>query len=69
MKWVIAGILTVMLILIFGHDAPQNCEGESKVKEILSLQYRDATIKLENGMVVKVNQATLRPGDMYCFKR
>lgn len=39
-----------------------------KVKEILALNYRDADILLENGAIMSVNQATLKPGDTVCYQ-
>lgn len=44
------------------------CTSESMVVDIISLEYRDATIKLANGQIVKVNQATLKKGDSYCLR-
>lgn len=43
------------------------CTRSSIVEEILSIDYRDADILLENGMTVTVNQATLEPGDKWCL--
>jgi hypothetical protein len=52
---------------IYDNKHPLQCVASSKVVDILSLEYRDATIKLENGKVVSVNQATLKKGDNYCL--
>ena len=48
---------------------PMVCTEYAKVSAILSLNYRHATIKLDNGEEVSVNQATLKPGDKYCLRR
>lgn len=46
-------------------DTPKYVCQTVQVKEILSLNYRDAMILLSNGKQVDVNQATLKPGDNY----
>lgn len=46
---------------------PKKCVSSSKVVDILELKHRDAKIKLENGQIITVNQATLKQGDNYCF--
>jgi hypothetical protein len=47
---------------------PSKCVSSSKVVDILALEYRDAKIKLENGKIITVNQATLKQGDNYCLE-
>lgn len=67
------GILSMILAGIAYYYDNQNiktrqCLDEVTVTEILSLDYRDATIKLSNGNTKVVNQATLKPGDKLCLK-
>lgn len=48
---------------------PYVCVENTTVKEILSLNHRDAYILLSNDETVKVNQVTLSIGDNFCNKR
>jgi hypothetical protein len=69
--YVLASIIMVSAVaytMIYDNNHPMQCVASSKVVDILTLEYRDATIKLENGQVVRVNQATLKKGDDYCLK-
>lgn len=54
--------------LWYDSSNPHVCVDESKVADIVSLHYRSATIKLEDGRLVTVHQATLKKGDEYCVK-
>ena len=45
---------------------PVVCKKTSTVVEILELRHRDAVIRLADGTVKTVNQATLKPGDSTC---
>lgn len=69
-------ILLILLILspvgyLIYDDAtnPYVCVKKETVVDILSLNYRSATILLSDNSTVVVNQATLSPGDAYCVKR
>jgi hypothetical protein len=55
------------ILLLISTQLTSVCTAESKVVDIVSVNYRDATIKLENGQLVTVNQATLKKGDAYCL--
>jgi len=68
--WGSIAALVIFAITLTYIDAayPYTCLEHSTVKSILSLNYRDATILLENGSTVAVNQATLKPGEEFCVK-
>lgn len=72
---IVAKGLTIALIVIpvvlISRDLadPQVCAEEAKVKAILSVDYRDATILLEDGRELRVNQSTVKPGQMYCLHK
>ena len=63
-------VLIAVLAYMWYQDAfhPYVCVQTSTVKTILSINYRDATILLENGETKVVNQAKLAPGDKFCLK-
>lgn len=44
------------------------CLDEKTVIEIISLDYRNADIRLDDNSVITVNQAKLRKGDKFCVK-
>lgn len=56
------------LVYIIPPITARECTETSTVKAIVELKYRDAVIELENGERRTVNQASLRPGDIYCSK-
>lgn len=60
-------LLIVAYVAHYDEKYPMQCVSSSKVADILSLDYRSATIKLENGKEVVVNQATLKKGDDFCL--
>lgn len=62
---VTAGLVTTC---VRDSNNPLTCVQSSKVKEILSVNYRSASIKLVSGEVITLNQATIKPGDDYCLK-
>lgn len=47
---------------------PLVCVADSKVVDIVSLEGRSATIKLENGTILEVYGSFLKQGDNYCLK-
>lgn len=63
-------ILIAIFIVWFLSVIPNSkrCVESYKVKEIISLDYQNANIKLSNGRIVTVNQVKLKPGDNYCVK-
>lgn len=63
------GAVVIIGTALSDHSEPGVCTDESKVKAILSIDYRDATILLEDGRKLRVNQASLKPGDTYCVSR
>lgn len=78
MKYIAFGsiaLIGIVLLYTYLHPQPymddfpvRTCQESSTVKEILSLEYRDATILLTNGQTISVNQAVLKPGDSICIK-
>ena len=60
-----AGLVTTC---VRDNNNPLTCVQSSKVKEIISVNYRSADIKLTSGEVITLNQATIKPGDDYCLK-
>ncbi len=42
------------------------CVSSAKVVDILSVEDSEATIKLENGKIISVNNQKLKKGDIYC---
>lgn len=59
--------LSIIALTLSACFEPRKCISSSKVIDILELKHRDAVIKLENGELKTVNQATLKQGDMYCL--
>lgn len=55
-------------VFMFHYDEETRpvCVSNAKVKEILSVQYREATFLLDNGQIETYIQATLKPGDIVC---
>lgn len=47
---------------------PPVCLKSVKVVSIDALMYRSASITLDDGQHIIVNQATLKPGDNFCTK-
>ena len=44
------------------------CSAKSTVVEIQAIHYRGATLLMSDGEIIKVNQATLKAGDEFCYK-
>lgn len=61
-------IAVIVVEVRYETDHPIVCFERSKVKSILALNYRDATVALENGNNMVVNQARLAPGSEVCIK-
>jgi hypothetical protein len=68
---VFIGFILLGILLIYNSfldiTHPVQCVSSSKVVDILSLEGRNATIKLENGQKIQLNQAYLNKGDSYCL--
>lgn len=62
----LGGILLFFQINNMKH--PLVCVQASKVVDIISLEGRKSTIKLENGKVIQLHGAFLNQGDNYCLK-
>lgn len=65
---VIIGFFTITWITADEKKHPPVCLEKTKVVSIDSINYRGATITLDNGHQNYVYQATLKPGDFYCYK-
>lgn len=50
-------------------DSKTECTKQATVVEIVSINYREASVRLSDDTVRVVNQATLKPGDVYCVTR
>jgi len=68
LKRILVVVLVLSLLFLFVRTFPEKkeCLNRSKVVKILSLDYRDATIMLDSGKIMSVNQATLKIGDTIC---
>ena len=61
-------VLFLAWITYYNNVNPLVCVESSKVMSILSLQYRSATVLLENGKTQEVSQVMLKPGDDFCHR-
>lgn len=57
----------------FGFQLPNNfkedvCIQKSIIKEIVSVRYRTATVKLADGSLKEMDQPSIKPGDETCAK-
>jgi hypothetical protein len=66
-SFLIIGSCALILSACDTKEEPQ-CLDERIVQEIIALKYRSADIKLDNGTIMEVNQAVLKPGDKICKK-
>lgn len=55
--------------LVMDQHDPLVCVDEVTVKEILSVDFRDATILTTDGRQITVNQEKLKPGSPYCVNK
>lgn len=51
----------------FDKQHPPICQEWSSVKTILSVDYRDATVLMENGKILTINQGHVKPGTKMCL--
>ena len=65
--WILLIFISFMGMISYFEDDPI-CLEQVKVTKIIALDYRDATIQLEDGRKIKVNQTKLKVGDLYCTK-
>lgn len=61
-------LLACAAIAIYDESNPFVCAEQKKIKSILSIQYRSATLEFEDGSTLDVNQAHAKPNDMFCTK-
>lgn len=47
--------------------APLECSSSSKVIDIISVDYPNTNIKLENGQIITIKEAKLKKGDIHCL--
>lgn len=62
-------ILAFIGYLIYEEETnPRVCVESSAIVEIVSVDRRSATIRLENGQLHTLDQSTVKPGDMFCLR-
>lgn len=53
--------------MLMGNGPIVKCSSSSKISDILSINYNEATVKLENGQLITVKKDKLKKGDNYCL--
>lgn len=66
-SFILCVLIAIVVITVLKPVLERECLEERKVKSILELNYRDATIELDDSTIEVVNQATLKPGDSFCL--
>lgn len=63
---IVLGMAVAAIYIDYAH--PVECVKSATVQKILSVNYRSATILLDNGETHVVHQESLQPGSPYCLK-
>lgn len=68
LAWIVGIVSVVYGLNEYNKATAPKCVETAIVQEILELQYRDGVIRLSNGDIKTVNQATLKVGSDICTK-
>lgn len=65
---ILFGLTCAMLALGAYHSASYTriCVAEKKIRTIVSVDYRTATVQFEDGTHKVIDQGTVKPGDILC---